>query len=423
MISTRLIRIVKLGLKSLMLHKLRSGLTMLGIVFGVCSVIAMLSIGEGASYEAQEQIRKLGASNIIVRSVKPPEDQSSNVQRSRIINYGLTYEDAARLEETIPTVEVIVRTRENQKDIRYRDQRVAGRVLGTVPWYPDVAGHRVAAGRFFGGIDMRDRSNVCVLSDSVARDLFLYENPLGRIVRVGSEYFQVIGVMEPRSAPVAADSEGAGGTDYIFVPITTARVWFGEYNTKLSSGSQERERVELHEIQLRVSDMSLVEPTAKVVRSTLEQFHKKPDYEVIVPQELLNQARETQRIFNIVLGSIAGISLLVGGIGIMNIMLATVTERTREIGIRRALGAKRGQVITQFIVETMVLSVIGGLLGIAVGVILPTLVTRFADMRTIVTAPTLVLAFGISAAVGIVFGIYPAWRAANMDPIEALRHE
>ena len=424
MTSNRLFQIVKLGLKSLLLHKLRSGLTMLGIVFGVCSVIAMLSIGEGASYEAQQQIREMGANNILVRSVKPPEDQTSSAQNTRVINYGLTYADASRLEETIPTVEVIVRTRENQKDIRYADRRSTARVLGTVPWYPEIANHEVAEGRFFGPIDIRNMTNVCVLGSTVSDHLFPFENPLGKIVRVGSEYFRIIGVMEPKSSSGdTGDAEAGVAADYIFVPISTARTWFGEYNTKQSAGSRETELVELHELQVRVDDINRVEATAAVVRSTLDQFHKKKDVEVIVPLELLAQARETQRIFSIVLGSIAGISLLVGGIGIMNIMLATVTERTREIGIRRALGARRSHVVTQFVVETMVLSVSGGLLGIALGLIVPWLVTEFADMKTIVTPPTLILAFGISATVGIVFGLYPAWRAANMDPIEALRHE
>ena len=425
MISTRFIQIVKLGLKSLLLHKLRSGLTMLGIVFGVCSVIAMLSIGEGASQEAQDQIKRMGASNIIVRSVKPTEDQTSTNQASRVIMYGLTYEDAERL--NIPTVDVLVRMRENQKDVRFRDRKVTCRVIGTVPWYPEVANHEVAEGRFLTHIDFDNKTNVCVLGDSVARALFLFEDPIGQIIRVGSDYFRVAGVMEPKSAPATqsggGESDASGLTDFIFIPITTARTWFGVYNTKSSSGSRETEYVELHELQVRVDDIRNVEATAKVVRSTIDQFHKKDDVKVIVPLELLAQARETQRIFNIVLGSIAGISLLVGGIGIMNIMLATVTERTREIGIRRALGAKKAQVITQFIVETMVLSVTGGILGIGLGVLVPKLVTHFADMATVVTAPTLMLAFGISAAVGIIFGIYPAWRAANMDPIDALRHE
>jgi len=419
-----LVRIVKLGLKSLLLHKLRSGLTMLGIVFGVCSVIAMLSIGEGASYEAQLQIKRMGAQNIIVRSVKPPEKDSTNAQQSMMINYGLTYDDALRLEETIPSVEILVRTRENQKDVRFRDRRVVCRVLGTVPWYPEVANHQVAEGRFFTHLDYREKENVAVLGASVSDELFPFENPLGATVKVGSEYFRVIGIMEPKSS-VGETDDNTGNTsaDYIFVPLSTARLWFGEYNTKRSSGSREMERVEISELQVRVKSTDLVIPTAHVVRATLDRFHQDNDVKVVVPLELLEQARATKRIFNIVLGSIAGISLLVGGIGIMNIMLATVTERTREIGIRRALGAKRAQVITQFIVETMVLSVTGGLLGILLGVIVPQIVTTFAKMKTIVTAPSLILAFGISAAVGVIFGLYPAWRAANMDPIEALRHE
>jgi putative ABC transport system permease protein len=287
-----------------------------------------------------------------------------------------------------------------------------------------VANHQVAEGRFFGHIDFRDKENVAVLGASTANQLFPFENPLGAIVKVGSEYFRIVGVMEEKTIETSpGEGQSAMSSNYLFIPISTARIWFGEYNTKVSSGSREMERVELHELQVRVRSTDLVVPTAHAVRAMLDMFHEDDDVKVIVPLELLEQARQTKRIFNIVLGSIAGISLLVGGIGIMNIMLATVTERTREIGIRRALGAKRNQVITQFIVETMVLSVTGGLLGIVLGVVAPKIVERFAEMKTIITAPSLVLAFGISAAVGIIFGLYPAWRAANMDPIEALRHE
>ncbi|MBI1849107.1 MAG: ABC transporter permease [Planctomycetes bacterium] len=418
----RLLRVVRLGLKSLALHKLRSLLTVLGIVFGVCSVIAMLSIGEGASYEAQEQIRALGSTNIIIRSVKPPESQSATAERSRVVEYGLTYEDAERIALSFPGVDVVVPVWELRKDIRFLDRRTDGRILGTVPWFAEMSQYPVSAGRFLTPQDLHERAPVCVVGAGIARDLFVFNDPIGAVLKLGSEYFKVIGVMAPKKISTTA----SGTIDYssdVYLPLTTAREVFGGVTMKISSGSRDMERVELHQVQVRVADTGLVEPMAAALREMLERFHKKQDWDLLVPLELLRRAEATKRIFNIVLGSIAGISLLVGGIGIMNIMLASVTERTREIGIRRALGAKRRHIVTQFLVETVVLSVAGGLVGVVLGVVIPVLVTHFAEMRTIITPFSLILAFGISALVGMIFGIYPAWRAAGLDPIEALRHE
>jgi putative ABC transport system permease protein len=424
MAGFRISRALNLGMKSLMLHKLRSGLTVLGIVFGVCSVIAMLSIGEGASWEAQEQIKEMGSNNIIVRSVKPPEEQQINSERSYVIEYGLTYDDAERIRHTIPSVVVEAPAREIRQDVFRNTRRSYARILGTVPWYMEVSGVKVAEGRFISDMDLKTSKNVCVLGKGIARDLFLYEDPLGKEIKISTQYYRVVGIMAEKAAKPGG--EGKVAVDYnrsLYIPLSAARNRFGEILVKVRTGSRELERVELHELTCRVKDQEMVEESAKSVEAVLDRFHKKKDYELIVPLELLRRARETKRIFNIVLGSIAAISLLVGGIGIMNIMLASITERTREIGIRRALGAKKRDITIQFLVETVVLSASGGLLGVVFGVIIPYLVTQFFDMKTLVTLWSLFLAFGISAAVGIIFGLYPAMRAANMDPIEALRHE
>lgn len=427
--SARILRIgraVKLGVKSLWLHKLRSLLTALGIVFGVCSVIAMLAIGEGASFEAQEQIKNLGSQNIILRSVKPPDDQKVSARggRSFALDYGLKHADVQRIRSTIPHVTVIVPGRIMREYVWNISRRVDCDVMATVPWYPEMRHQHVAQGRFFNDKEMDDATMVCVIGASMAKSLFPLDSPIGASVRVGGDYYRVIGVMEPAGvATTEANDKDKPAAHQMFIPLETAKSRYGEVLRKLRSGSFEAERVQLHEITVKAENSDDVPAVADAIRVVLDRNHKKKDYDVVVPLELLRRAERTKQIFNIVLGSIAAISLLVGGIGIMNIMLASVTERTREIGIRRALGAKRRDIVTQFLVETVTLSGAGGIIGVILGVTIPWFVSHFAGMKTITTLWSPLLAFGISAAVGVVFGIYPAMRAANMDPVEALRHE
>jgi putative ABC transport system permease protein len=424
----RLRRVLRLAWKSLWLHRLRSLLTVLGIVFGVCSVIAMLAIGEGASYEAQEQINNLGSQNVILRSVKPAEQQKVSDQgnQSYVLQFGLTYTDLSRLRATIPGVQILVPSRIMRDYVWNVSRRVDCDIHGTVPWYPTMRNHRVARGRFFTDADMQGAAPVCVLGAEMVDALFPLSSPLGNDVRVGGNYYRVIGVMEPRGRGVKGPETPAAAKEaayQMYVPIETAKARYGEILMKLRSGSFQAERVQLHEITVKVDDSSRVVAVADAIRELMKRHHKKTDYEVIVPLELLKRAERTKQIFNIVLGSISAISLLVGGIGIMNIMLATVTERTREIGIRRALGARRRDIVTQFLVEAVLLSGAGGIFGVALGIAVPLLVTYFAGMKTIITLWSPPLAFSISALVGIAFGLYPALRAAEMDPVEALRHE
>ena len=429
LVPARLGRTFRLALKNLWLHRLRSLLTMLGIVFGVGSVIAMLAISEGASFEAQERIKNLGSQNIILRSVKPPEEQkvSDKTSQSFVLTYGLTYLDIRRIRSTIPGVDIIVPGRIVREYAWNISRQVDCDITATVPWYPQMRNHRVAQGRFFSERDMDDYASVCVLGAEAVHALFPMTSPLGNDVRVGGDYYRVIGVMEPLGRTGKTDAAQAGSqapTAYqIFIPLETAKVRFGEVLVKERSGSVEAQKVELHEVTVKVASPEQVVAVADAVKAVLKRHHKKQDYEVIVPLELLKEAERTKRNFSIVLGSIAAISLLVGGIGIMNIMLATVTERTREIGIRRALGAKRRDIITQFLVEAVMLSGVGGLFGIVLGLSIPLLVTWFAGMKTIITFWSPLLAFSISALVGVIFGLYPAQRAARMDPVEALRHE
>ena len=434
----RLKRTVRLGFKSLWLHRLRSLLTVLGIVFGVCSVIAMLAIGEGASYEAQERIRRLGSNNIILQSIRPPQDTGSTATTSRVIEYGLTYADLRRIRQTLPSAEILVPARVMRKDIWNGGRRLDCDIYGTVPWYPEVNNHRVARGRFFTEMEMDEGRNVAVLDAGMDRALFPIDPAIGSTIRVGNQYYRIIGIMEPKAAratdsntnDMGASNSGAGGqngssgTAYrLYVPLNAARKQFGETLVNRQAGSFEATRVELHEATVRVARLEDVIDSARVINDLLAANRRRVDYAVIVPLELLREAEHTKRIFNIVLGSIAAISLLVGGIGIMNIMLASVTERTREIGIRRALGAKRRDIIVQFLIETVLLSGAGGVIGVALGIAIPLIITWFAPMQTVVTLWSPLIAFSISAMVGLVFGIYPAVRAANMDPVEALRHE
>jgi len=426
---TSLKRTVRLGIRSLWLHRLRSLLTALGIVFGVCSVIAMLAIGEGASYEAQEQIKNLGSQNIIVNSVKPPDDQkvSDRNSQSYVLQYGLTYQDVQRIRATIPGITVVLPARVIRDYVWNISRRVDCDIVGTVPWYPQMRNQRVGRGRFFSEKDMEEDTSVCVLSADMVRALFPLESPIGRDVRVGGEYYKVVGVMEPAAYEPKSDELSADqakpAAHRMFIPLETARSRYGEVLLRRRSGSIEAERVELHELTVKVNTLEEVTSAAQALKAVLQRNHPKKDYQMIVPLELLKRAERTKQIFNIVLGSIAAISLLVGGIGIMNIMLASVTERTREIGIRRALGARRRDIVIQFLVETVILSGTGGILGVVLGLIIPFIVSHAAGMKTIVTFWSPMLAFTISALVGVVFGIYPAIRAAKMDPVEALRHE
>jgi putative ABC transport system permease protein len=430
----RLKRTVKSGIKSLWLHKLRSTLTALGIIFGVSSVIAMLAIGEGASRDAQEKISRLGSRNIIIKTVKPPEDQSAIGQRQTLKEYGLTYADAERFQDGIPNVRVIVPSRRFEQEAQYRNHRSSIEVIGTVPWHPDISSLKVKAGRFIVSTDMQYKQGVCVVDERVVKDLFGFDEPIGQNIRIAGDYYRVVGIVTTQTNINPSGSfEDKGGstgraggakTGSIYTPITTVKERFGEMSLQLSAGaSPSIERVELQEIIVQVREIDEVMTTRQSVQTLMARFHKKNDYEITVPLELMKQAREIQRIFTIVLGSIAAISLIVGGIGIMNIMLATVSERTREIGIRRALGAKKRDIVMQFLSETLLLTFIGGIFGIALGMVIPYFVSHFGQTRTAVTFSSLILAFGISAAVGITFGMYPAYRAANMDPIESLRHE
>jgi putative ABC transport system permease protein len=425
---------VKLGIKNLLLHKLRSLLTMLGVILGAGSVIAMLAIGEGSKREALEQIRQLGATNIIIRSVKPGQggggdnssSSSSTQQTSMVLEYGLKYADFERLKATIPTITGAVPISLNIQPAYYGERNIPNaRILGVTPDYRKVKRVELRHGRFITSPDDYNSANVAVLGAGAVQRLFQFKDPIGEPILLGEDVYRVIGVLSSQNSGNA--TPGAVGqqdlNDDIYIPLSCSRNRFGEVQQISSAGSRNFERTQLNEITLQIADANRVSQTAGMVRVLLEDSHpNKDDFRLIIPLELLRRAEEEKRIWNLVLGCIAGISLLVGGIGIMNIMLASVTERTREIGIRRALGAKRWDITFQFLVETILLSSAGGLMGVVLGITIPWIVSHFANIETFVQWWSVFLAFSISVGVGVVFGLYPARRAAMMDPIEALRH-
>ncbi len=439
-----LLETIRLGLTNLQLHLLRSVLTALGIILGVAAVIVMSSLGEGGKRQALAQIEALGARNIIVRSVKPPETQRpQGDNQSWVAKFGLTRADLETITFNFPNVEHIVPTKAVGGQVLRNEKRLTSQAYGTTPQFQDAARLSVERGRYLTERDMQDRALVCVVGDKIARDFFPLEDPLGQTLRIDEKVFTVVGILQPIGL---AGGAGAAliGRDLnmdVHIPLATAREAFGDATFRRSGGSFENQEVQ-------VSELYLVSKTREDVLLDGDRLRRllavrqsgMTDVQVHVPYELLEQARKTQLQFTLVFGSIAGISLLVGGIGIMNIMLASVTERTREIGIRRALGATRKHILWQFLVETSVLSTLGGLAGVALGVGLSVAVqwgvsslpdlplvgqffNRDANLPTQVTLWSILVSFIVAVATGLVFGLYPARRAAKQDPIVALRHD
>ena len=435
---------ILLGMKSLRLHALRSVLTSLGIVLGVAAVIVMVSIGEGNKQAALRAIESLGATNIIVRSQRPPESQNVGSQRRSFVAYfGITRADERRLREFVSATSIIP-LKAVGSEVGRGAVRTTSQTYGTVPELKDAANLRVQnGGRYLVEEDLIRRAPVAVIGNELAKQFFPLTDPIGAKLRIDTRVFTVIGVLEPVGLAGGTGSALVGRdlNKDLHIPMTTSLLEFGDIVFRRQAGSFSGEEVEVSEIYITAPSTDEVIPMAEHIRQIMKVDHPNlSDIEVIVPWELLENVRRTTATMNILLTAIAAISLLVGGIGIMNIMLATVVERTREIGIRRAVGATRRDIAAQFLVETGSLSAVGGLLGIVVGVSisiglesilgllfklpwLSSIADFGAGLETQVTGWSIILSFLVAAGTGLIFGIYPAIIASRQDPIVALRHD
>lgn len=434
---------LRIGVKSLLLHKLRSALTVLGILIGVTAVIWLVAMGEGVSYQAQEQIKNLGATSIIIRTRKPSEKSAQRGAGSFFVAYGLLRDDFDRIKD-LPNVVEAVPMREITMGVSFKDRMFDCRLVGCTPEYMELNQLSLANGRFISDYDIATADNVAVIAAETAMRLMPFEERLHKAIQINNDFYTVVGETRSR-APSAGIGGSLAAQDFnfdVYIPLSTFRARIGDQILTARSGSREGEIVELSQITVKVASIDDVDATADMIEALLQRFHPDGDYAITVPKELLRQAEILRMLFTVLLVLIAGISLLVGGIGIMNIMLATVTERTREIGIRRALGAKRHQIMWQFLTETLVLTLTGGVLGVLLGLLCGPVISLIQylgqkiDPEVYATIPdsirnleprvagwSIIVSLAIAVFVGLFFGMYPARRAAMMDPIEALRHE
>ena len=405
---------IRIGFEGIAAHKMRSILTMLGIIFGVGAVVAMLSIGEGARLEALKQIEMMGVNNIIIQDAELEGKELIEARAS--YSPGLTVSDAAAVEKMIPAVAAAIPLRKDEVEVIYASETMKINLVGVTPDYLRAHNLNLKNGYFPDETDGLLNRKVCAIGSGVKRNLFPFSDVVGKDLKIKDMWFTIVGEMAGKDLSV----KNLGGyqvrdfNEDVLVPIDVLRRYFDR--SEIASP--------LDQIIVRIDPETDIRAVANVIeRLLLRRHHDQHDFKVIIPEELLRQSQSTQRIFNIVMGAIAGISLLVGGIGIMNIMLSSVLERTREIGVRRAIGARKNEILGQFLTEAVTLSFTGGIVGIVVGIILAKVITFYAGWVTIVSFVSVILAFGVAAAVGLVFGIYPAKRAANLHPIEALRYE
>ena len=402
------IDVLRIALRSLTTHKLRTGLTMLGMMFGVAAVIAMLSIGAGAEQRALAMIDRLGIRNVVVDAAAPPADQAAIRDRS----LGLSPRDIAAIEDAVPGVELVLpRLEVSVWRLIAAGAKTHANAFGVSARHREALPLALAEGRFFSSRDELFALQRCVIGAGVRRDLFGGAPAIGRDIQINDLWCEVIGVLAPQHAISIDGVDARTSNDEIYLPITTALA-------KLDRGSS---TASLGEIIVRLAPGTSANETGAQIGALLGRVHGGVrDFAVIVPEQLLEHSRETRHLFDLVMGLIAGISLLVGGVGIVNVMLASVLEQTREIGVRRAIGARRGDIQRQFLASAFSLAFIGGVLGVALGIALSRGVAAYAGWPTVVTFPSIALSLGVSIGVGVIAGFYPARRAAHLDPIQAL---
>ena len=395
----------KMALRSLISHKLRTFLTALGIIIGVASVISMISIGEGARQQTQSTIAKFGT-NII--TIKPGQQKSRHVTTGKVDT--LTLEDATFVKKHIPLITGVAAQVYRSAQLKFENKNTNTTVRGTGKSYVTLANFEMNKGRYFNQEEINASKRVCVLGATVVKNLFDETNPIGKYIKVDGKNFMVIGVTEPKGALSWFDPD-----DQIFIPVTTAQ--------KRVFGMDHVQSIDVQ--AAKIEDLEIIkEDIAQLLRRRHNiQDDKENDFYVQNSSQFLKSWEDASKTFTYLLGGIAAISLMVGGIGIMNIMLVSVTERTREIGIRKAIGAKKKEILEQFLIESVLISFFGGSAGVLLGLGISRLVSNLAGWETIVSAQSIILAFGFSVAIGIFFGFYPANKAANLNPIEALRYE
>jgi putative ABC transport system permease protein len=406
---------IKVAIRGLIEHKFRSFLTMLGIIFGVASVIAMLSIGEGAKREAIAKYQDLGVNNIIIRDKNLSENELEEVRAK--FSQGLSLTDATVIEELVPGVEMLASQAEKNAEVQYTDKTSSSTVIGISPEYLEILNYEIDRGSFISSDHHSRELKVCVLGAGIVQSLFQGIDPIGKMVKIEDQWLEVAGTIKPKTLFTETVGELASRdlNNDIFVPLTTFHKRF-EPDNHLAS--------ELKQITVKLSNSTRLLESAELIRNILKRHHyNNEDYSIVIPYELLKQEEKERRIYNFLLGAIAAISLIVGGIGIMNIMLATVMERTREIGIRRAIGARKSDIMSQFVTEAVAISITGGIIGVIIGVSLSLIISLFTDVSTFIRLYSIFIAFGFSVVVGISFGYLPAKSAANLKPIESIRYE
>lgn len=391
-------------------NRMRSALTVLGIIIGIAAVIILLAIGQGAALETQKQIESLGSNLIYIR---PGAVSASSVSQGQGSAATLTYEDCQSLRELCPAIEDASAVYNSNLQVQYGNQNTATSITATEPSYCDVRNFHVARGRFFSQAEYDGNARVCVLGDTVVENLFGEDDPIGKQVLIRGELFKVVGVMEHKGVSGFNDND-----DVVLVPLSTG------YNTLFGRNTSTGRAVKM--ILISAKDSDDVDPAQFQITNVLRLRHKiraplTDDFQIRTQADLMETAESVTGVFTALLGATAAISLLVGGIGIMNIMLVSVSERTREIGIRKAIGAHYTHILCQFVIEAVVLSLSGGIIGIILGFIGADVVAKIANWKTAVTPLSVILSFIVSIAIGLFFGIYPARRAAKLDPIVALR--